>query len=403
MLLYFFLFETLMVLYLVGATFLFYARLPKPQAFILQEGDRPLVSVIIPTCNHEKNIGRCLESLLKQEYQNIEILLIDDGSTDKTGDIVEEMARANPTIKQVPNTCAPPAGWTGKNHALVQAVEHARGEFILFSYANTWHFPSSVQNAIAYARSKKAHLVSFWPLHELGTIGEKLITPALWSSFFWLDPFQKVNDFAFEEAYAIDHSMLVDRNAYLAVGGHMSIHDWIVEDHALAMLMKRRGFHVQMADGSKLLKVRMYTSFDEFWHGWSRMLFAVIRYKGDALFGVNLYIVCALVLPFVELAILIYKWQVGAPPSQLHTLGPLVGIQFAALLAWRVRIATHFENLGWAFFPLLPVSGLILCACYLNSGILVLTGAEGQLEEGQKILGQPSLASRGRLIGAAIP
>jgi len=376
MLLYFYLYETWTVLYLVCATFLFYARLPKPQTFTLPEGDRPLVSVIIPARNEEKNIGRCLESFIEQDYKNIEILVIDDRSTDQTRDIIETMARAHPAIKPLQCKVAPPEGWTGKNNALVQAVEHARGEFILFADADTWHYPNSVRHAVAYARSKKAHLVSFWPLHELGTVGEKLITPALWSSFFWLDPFQKVNDFSYELAYAVGHAILVERQAYLAVGGHMSIHEWIIEDHALAMLMKRRGFHIQMADGSKLLKVRMYTSFDAFWHGWSKMLFAVIKYKGDALFGVNLAVICALVLPFVELGILINMWLSGATAAELHTLGPLVGIQFAALLAWRVRIATHFENLGWAFFLLLPVSGLILCACYLNSAFLVVSGAE---------------------------
>lgn len=271
---------------------------------------------------------------------------------------------------------APPLNWTGKNNALVQAVEHARGEFILFADADTWHFPSCVRHAVAYAREKKAHLVSFWPLHDLGSLGERLITPALWCSFFWLDPFQAVNDYSYEVAYAVGHAILVDRQAYLAVGGHRAIHEWIIEDHALAMLMKRKGFHIQMADGSHLLKVRMYTSMDGFWHGWSKMLFAVIKYKWNGLFGIQFSVICGFVLPFVQLAILLYLWQTGAAAGELHTLAPLVGIQFAALLAWRVRIATHFEPLGWAFFPLLPVSGLILCACYLNSAFLVVTGAQ---------------------------
>jgi chlorobactene glucosyltransferase len=371
-----YLYNTVMVVYLVLATFLFYARLPKPQTFTMSESDQPLVSVVIPARNEEANIERCLDSFVKQDYAKLEIIVIDDRSTDATGSIIEKFASQHKAIKPLQSKMAPPAGWTGKNNALVQAVEHASGDYILFADADTWHYPDSVRHAVAYAASKKAHLVSFWPLHEFGSLGERLITPSLWSSFFWLDPFQTVNDFSYELAYAVGHAILVDRQAYLRVGGHQAIHEWIIEDHALAMLMKRKGFHIQMADGSKLLKVRMYTSFDSFWHGWSKMLFAVIQYKFDGLFGVQWYVLCSMVFPFVQLAMVVNMWLSGAPQSDYMTLVPLVGIQFAALMAWRARIGTHFERLGWTFLPLLPVSGLILCACYINSAFLVLSGAE---------------------------
>jgi chlorobactene glucosyltransferase len=376
MLFYFILFNTVVVVGLVSITFLFYARLPRPETYHFTDEDLPLVSVIIPARNEEANIRRCLESFASQDYTNLEVIVIDDRSTDATSKIVGELAAAHPFIKLLQSTVMPPEGWTGKNNAIVQAVEHATGEWFYFADADTWHFPNAIRNAVCYAKARKAQLVSFWPVHEFGSWGERLITPALWSSFFWLDPFQLVNDYAYDQAYAVGHAILVESTAYQAVGGHQSIHEWIIEDHALAKIMKNKGFHIQMADGSKLVKVLMYTSFDGFWHGWSKMLYAVIQYRRDCLVLVLFFILSSMVMPFIQLATIIGLWIAGGPTNDLMALLPMMAVQFGALLAWRVRIATHFERLGWLFYPLLPFSGLILCACYINSALLVVTGAE---------------------------
>ena len=376
MLFYFVLFTTLNVLVGTALIFLFYARLPRPDRSLAASDPHPMVSVIVPARNEEANIERCLTSFATQDYPNLEIIVIDDRSTDDTGKIIENLASRYPTIKVLQSTSMPPDGWTGKNNALVQAVDQAKGDWFYFADADTCHFPNSISKAICYASDKKAHLVSFWPLHEFGSLGERLITPALWSSFFWLDPLQWVNDYGYDIAYAVGHAILVERKAYLKVGGHQSIHEWIIEDHALAKIMKNRGFHIQMADGSQLCKVRMYASFDAFWHGWSKMLFAIIEYKPRWLSQILSSVICTMVLPFVQLGIIISMYLAHGLTPELQSVLPFVGLQFVALLAWEVRLATHFERLGWLYYLLLPFSGLILCACYLHSAFLVLSGAE---------------------------
>src|SRR5947208_949111 len=144
--------ETIFILGFTGLILAFYAFLRTVPRSKLSDRELPFISVVIPARNEEGKIARCLESLAKQNYPNYEILVIDDRSTDRTGDIIAEIAARYPHIKPLKGK-ENPDGWIGKCNALNEAVAHASGEWIVFTDADTCHFPNSLRDSVTYALS----------------------------------------------------------------------------------------------------------------------------------------------------------------------------------------------------------------------------------------------------------
>src|SRR6266576_2282785 len=124
----------------------------------VSESERPTVSVIVPARNEEACLGACLESLVAQEGVGFEIIVVDDGSTDRTRAIAESFSAV-----QVIEPGPLPAGWTGKNNAVTAGARPARGEWLLFTDADTVHRPGSLARALAEAQERGAELLSYAP------------------------------------------------------------------------------------------------------------------------------------------------------------------------------------------------------------------------------------------------
>lgn len=239
----------------------------------------PFVSVLVPARNEARNIGECLRSLLAQEYPALEILVLDDNSTDETADIVAEIAARDPRVRLIPGQPLP-QGWMGKNYACHQLSRLAQGEWLLFTDADTRHRPSALAWAIAAAQQNGADLVSVIPRTVAVTLGEQLIVPIIpfgLLGFFPLDlaarlriPFMTM---------ALGPFMLFRRQAYLAIDGHQGVRGEIAEDVALARRMCRAGGRVLLLDGSEFVDVRFYRGFGESWRGIAKSAFAALEYR----------------------------------------------------------------------------------------------------------------------------
>ncbi len=140
-----------------------------------------MVSVLIPARNEERNIGRCLDSLLAQTHANYEIIVLDDQSTDGTWSIIERCAREHPgRVTAIRGKPLPENGWHGKPHALHQLAELAKGEYLLFTDADTVHAPESISWAVTNLESHRVDFLSAYTGQEFGTIGEALLVPMMY-------------------------------------------------------------------------------------------------------------------------------------------------------------------------------------------------------------------------------
>ncbi|HID88976.1 MAG TPA: glycosyltransferase [Anaerolineae bacterium] len=245
------------------------------------EGPRTFwpISILVPARNEARNIRRCLESLLVQDYPLLEVIVLDDGSTDETPEIVTEMARRDPRLRLVRGQPLPP-GWMGKNFACDQLARVARGEWLLFTDADTVHRPNTVSWAIEAAQQNRADLISLIPRAVTHSFGEEVLLPII--------PFGVVGCFplALGErlripilTMAVGPFMLFRREAYQRIGGHRAVRGEIAEDVILARRMRRFGGRVVLLDGSEQVDVHFYHGFLETWRGLAKSAFAALGYR----------------------------------------------------------------------------------------------------------------------------
>ncbi len=249
----------------------------------------PLVSVIVPARNEEQNIADCLHSLLEQGSgieiaveTAVEIIVADYGSEDKTAAIVAQIAADKPHGKHVKLVSVPPLpqGWVGKNHALHAGVRHSRGEWLLFTDADTLHVAGKLPAVIERAQREDLSLLSFSPRQEVRTWWERAVIPALYEQLAKLYPYERVNDPADSAAAANGQYILFRREAYFVMGGHEAVRDAVLEDVELARRTKQAGFRIWFGPGEGIVSTRMYRCFGEMWEGWTKNLF--LLYHGDS-------------------------------------------------------------------------------------------------------------------------
>src|SRR5258708_13918470 len=139
---------------------------------------QPAVTVIVPAAKEEGNLGACLQSLVSQAEVSFEIVVIDDPSTDHTRKLAKSFADQNVRVIQAPSL---PPGWTGKNNAVTAGAKAARGEWLLFTDADTIHLPASLSRSLKEAKLQNAAMLSYSPEQEVKTFWEKAIMPVIFA------------------------------------------------------------------------------------------------------------------------------------------------------------------------------------------------------------------------------
>jgi glycosyltransferase involved in cell wall biosynthesis len=232
---------------------------------LVSEG--PSVSVIVPARNEEVCLGACLESLVAQRGVAFEIIVVDDGSMDRTRAIAESF----PDVKVIqPGPL--PAGWTGKNNALTAGAKQATGTWILFTDADTVHQPGSLARALAEAKEHDADLLSYSPEQEVRTFWERAVMPVIFAELARKYPPSRVSDFSSNMAAANGQYLLISRSAYDAVGGHAAVAHSLLEDVALARAVRDSGRRIYFRYGGDAVRTRMYRNFDQLREGWTKNL-----------------------------------------------------------------------------------------------------------------------------------
>ena len=229
--------------------------------------EHPLVSVIVPARDEEASLATCLESLVAQTGAADEIIVVDDHSTDRTREIAASFPSAR-VIEAGPL----PAGWTGKNNAVTTGARAAQGEWLLFTDADTVHLPGSLARALEEARESKADLLSYSPEQIAVTFWEMATLPVIFAELARQYPPSKVSDPNSNAAAANGQYILIKREAYDAIGGHAAIAGEILEDVALAKLVKASGRKIRFRYAADAVRTRMYRNYRQLRDGWTKNL-----------------------------------------------------------------------------------------------------------------------------------
>jgi len=228
------------------------------------------VSVIIPARNEEANIERVVRSVAGQREAR-EIIVVDDESTDRTGEILARLRDQVPLLRTI-RTETLPEGWTGKSHAAAAGAETAAGDWLLFTDADTEHLPGSLEAMLDRATSEKSDLLSLSPGQLTLTCWEKSIIPFVFVQLAQLYPFEEVSDPASPLAAANGQYLLIRRSVYNGIGGHRAVRSEILDDVELARRVKSAGGRIIFLPGARWVRTRMYSTFRAMWQGWSKNL-----------------------------------------------------------------------------------------------------------------------------------
>lgn len=277
-------------------------RLRKRLAEIPPADPCPPVSVIIPARNEERNIEEALASVLAQDYPDLEILVIDDRSTDGTGDILERMSFHHPELK-VCRVDALPPGWLGKNHALWLGASRAAGDYLLFTDADVVMAPSALNRAVGHLqRTGLDHLAVGPELSMRGWVLNSFAGAFLIFFALYARPW-KLHDPKSSAHIGIGAFNLVSRKAYFAAGTHRIIPLRPDDDMKLGKLIKKRGFRQDLLVGKGMLRVEWYASAGELIRGLEKNSFAGVDYRLSLLLASSLACLLAFVWPFLAILV----------------------------------------------------------------------------------------------------
>ncbi len=225
------------------------------------------MSVIVPARNEEACLGACLESLVAQDGVAFGIIVVDDGSSDQTRAIAQSFAGV-----QVIEPGPLPPGWSGKNNAVNAGTKRARGEWLLFTDADTVHRQGSLARALAEARERGADMLSYSPEQEVHGFWEKAIMPVIFAELAATYRPSEVSNPQSPAAAANGQYLLVSRKAYDAVGGHAGVATSLLEDVALARALKASGHRIFFRYGGDVVRTRMYRTLSQLIEGWTKNL-----------------------------------------------------------------------------------------------------------------------------------
>ena len=323
----------------------------------------PRLSVLVPARNEELRLRPCISTLSDSDFPILEILILDDHSTDGTAALVQQRAKGDPRIRLISGQPLP-EGWVGKPWACHQLAQEAKGDYLLFVDADTRFSDITLSQAVHLAHEQQSDLLSLWPYLESLSWSERLVIPFVHLFIlFYLPHWAKGSLRCFGAANG--QFVLFRRTAYEKIKGHESVRNHMVEDIAIARNMRAAGFKVLNLDGTNpghsiaLVRCRMYTRFSEVWEGFTKNLYPSFDGNFFAFFFFQSVQAVVFLSPFLLLF----------TPFR----GPLVWTEIAIIVALRLSLAHRFRQ-SYIGALLHPFGQLLVLAIAMNSWLQSLRG-----------------------------
>jgi len=336
----------------------------------------PFVSILIAAKDEEENIETAVRTILNQDYPNFELIVINDRSTDRTAEILESIKAEQPDDKlKIIHIKELREGWFGKNNAMREGVEQARGEWLCFSDADCKQISTrSISMAVRHAIEWNIDFLSVLPQLETHSIWERIIQPVCGAVMvLWFNP-SKVNNPDHPAAYANGAFMLMTRQCYETIGKHDAVCTEVNEDMHMARIAKEKKQRLVVVSNDDLYTVRMYTGFKEIWRGWSRIFYGCFgtfrRLRMTFLLLVAMNLVPYLSLIIGSIKLISSGWPAGGAGWQW------VVITSALAVIMQQTVIIRYYRLSKAnpWYAPTFIIGAVVCMGMLINAMLKLNG-----------------------------
>jgi len=333
----------------------------------------PRVSIVVPARNEEDSIEQALNTLLALDYDNYEVIAVNDRSTDRTGEILEKIQSSRSQVSQkqrdpghptsvsfrsIHHRDLPP-GWLGKTHAMWTAANHATGDWLLFTDADVMFKPDSLRRALAYAEAELADHVVMFPRMIMMRPGEYMMIAFFQTMFTFGHRPWKVADPSTDDHMGVGAFNLVRRRVYDAVGTYAALRMEVLDDMKLGKVVKKAGFRQRNVFGGDLISIR-----------WAHGAFGIVNNLTKNFFAVLSFqwwrsLITAFGLAFLNFGPFLGLWMAPGWARLLYAiaLGSLFLIYLG--MSWRSAIPAYY-------FVLHPISTAMFIYTLLRSMVLTL-------------------------------
>ncbi len=353
---------------------------------IVYEGDRPLLSLLIPARNEERNIEACLDCVLAAVERavasgaEIEVLVLDDRSEDATAQLVAPRAAAHPRLRLLAGDDLPP-GWMGKSWACHQLARHARGRRLLFLDADARLEPDALVRVCETGAPLERGMITGFPRQVVRGAMERLVVPLMAFTIACHLPLRFVSRSA-DAKFAAAHGafILIARDTYDACGGHEQFRHHLVDDVMLARAVKRVGHPLELIDVTDLINMRMYETAGEVWRGYKKNIFPGMGRNHLVFLLIFLLYAAMYIAPFIVFIYSLLSYTVFPETASIVAQAPIANTILiwsggAYLLGVLIKAIIDYKNrIAWwhAFF--LPVAILMMLLIMLDSWRTSISG-----------------------------
>lgn len=301
----------------------------------------PSVSIVVPVHNEQRVIDACCRSLRAQDYPNLHIIFVLDRCTDQTRSILQAHADEDPRIRLIGNEHCPP-DWAGKCNAARLGADHATGDWILFTDADTTFDPALVRAAVALAHHRNIALLSLLSTLTFERTFERVVQPVATLNLIRIFPLERINRDKRPRPFANGQFMLFDARIYRDIGGHEAVKDDLLEDIAFARRVHAANHRPGMFIADGMLICSMYDSFTAFHNGWKRIFIEACRRYPVRL---RRYARRTLITGLGALAVRITALIIGALLIAAGNLTLGLALIAVVLLSWGMQIL----SLSWIY------------------------------------------------------